>query len=293
MKKLNKKKLLVLLLIIGLAVLTGCQRNVDSNGVTLPEKVIYLDTPWKAMMNEGFISALLVWPLAQAINLVNSWTGSAILSVALVTLLFNVITLPFTIKSTVQMQKMQEINPKLQEIQAKYEGRTDDQSRMAQAQEMQQLYNKYNLNPLGSIVTPLLQFPILIAMYYAVQRADAVVSGTAFGMPLSTTPRAAAANISQGWPLVLIFALMIISQFMSTKISMWLAEKKRKSARNYKAYADKGNRQSSQQNVMTISLLAMVGVLGFGWPIAMSVYWLINSVINILKTVYVQKRYVE
>ena len=245
------------------------------------------------MMNEGFISALLVWPLAQAINLVNSWTGSAILSVALVTLLFNVITLPFTIKSTVQMQKMQEINPKLQEIQAKYEGRTDDQSRMAQAQEMQQLYNKYNLNPLGSIVTPLLQFPILIAMYYAVQRADAVVSGTAFGMPLSTTPRAAAANISQGWPLVLIFALMIISQFMSTKISMWLAEKKRKSARNYKAYADKGNRQSSQQNVMTISLLAMVGVLGFGWPIAMSVYWLINSVINILKTVYVQKRYVE
>ena len=91
MKKLNKKALLIMLLILGLVVLTGCQRNVDSNGVTLPEKVIYLDTPWKAMMNEGFISALLVWPLAQAINLVYSWTGVSILAVAIVTLVFNLI----------------------------------------------------------------------------------------------------------------------------------------------------------------------------------------------------------
>ncbi len=293
MKKLNKKKVLVMLLILGLMVLTGCQRNVDTNGVTLPEKVIYLNTPWKAMMNEGFISALLVWPLAQAINLVYSWTGISILAVAIVTLVFNLVTLPFTIKSTVQMQKMQEINPKLQEIQAKYEGKTDDNSKLAQAQEMQALYNKYDLNPLGTIATPLLQFPILIAMYYAVQRADAVVSGTAFGMPLSTTPRAAVANFSQGWPLVVIFALMVVSQFVSSKISMWLADKKRKSSRKYKAYADKGNPQSSQQNLMTIMLLGMVAVLGFGWPIAMSVYWLINSVINVLKTLYVQKRYVD
>ena len=293
MKKLHKKTLLVLLVVVGLLVLTGCQRNVDQNGNTLPEKIIYLTTPWKDMMSEGFISALFVWPLAQAINLIWSWTGISILAVAVVTLLFNVLTLPLTIKSTVQMQRMQELNPKLQEIQEKYAGRTDDAARMAQAQEMQVLYNKYNLNPLGAMITPFIQFPILIAMYYAVQRADAVVNGTAFGLPLTTTPKAAVENFSQGWPLVVIFALMVISQFVSSKISQWLADKKRKSAKGYREYKDNGSANSMQSNMMMIGLLAMVALLGFRWPIAMSVYWLINSVINILKTLFVQKRYVD
>ena len=46
---------------------------------------------------------------------------------------------------TTSEQKMQEVQPELQKIQAKYEGRTDEVSQQRMAQEMQQLYAKYNI----------------------------------------------------------------------------------------------------------------------------------------------------
>ena len=292
MKKINKKALLILLLIAGMVLLTGCQRNMDANGVTLPEKIIYLTTKWSDMMSEGFITVLLVYPLAQAINWVSSLLNSAVLGVIIITLLFNLITLPLSIKTTVQTQKLQQINPELQAIQEKYAGKDDDNSRMQQAQEMQKLYNKYGINPLGSMLTPFLQFPILIAMYYAVQRAAAVVNGTIFGIPLQTTPKASLANMATNWPIVVIFGLMIITQLLSSMVPKWLADASRKNAKGYKKYAEK-NTSNATQNTMLYAMVLMVAFIGFSWPVTMSVYWLINSGINIAKTVFVQKRYVN
>ena len=37
----------------------------------------------------------------------------------------------------------------------------------------------------------------------------------------------------------------------------------------------------------------MIALMGFRWPMALSLYWLISSLINVLKTIYIQKRYVE
>lgn len=293
MNKINKKTVLMVLIIVGLFVLSGCQRNVDANGVTLPEKVIALSTSWSNAMNEGVLSALLVWPLAQLINLVNSVVNSPVISIVVVTILYNLITLPLSIKSTVSTQKLQIIQPELLKIQAKYEGKTDDNSKLRQAQEMQALYSKNGISPLGSMIMPFIQLPVLISMYYAVQRSEAVVNGTFASLPMITTPKAAIANISKGWPLVLIFVLMCVSQFISSKVPMWLADKKRKATNKYKAYAQPENNTQSQQNIMMISMIAMVGVIGLGWPIAMSIYWLISSIANIGKTLFIQWRYID
>ena len=48
---------------------------------------------------------------------------------------------------------MQLIQPELEKIQRKYEGRDDDTSKMRQAAEMQALYKKYFPNGAGSIFT--------------------------------------------------------------------------------------------------------------------------------------------
>ena len=281
----------MVLVIAALFILSGCARNTDANGITLPEKVIYLTTPFKDMMKEGFLTAVLVWPLAQAINLFYKWIGSSTLAIILVTVIYNILILPMSIKTTASTQKMQMLQPELTKIQAKYEGRTDDAARMAQAQEMQALYNKYGVNPLGSLITPLLQFPILICMYYAVQRADAVCNGTIAGLPMSTTPADAAKSLKTGWPIVIIFAMMLIFQVLSVKVPTWLAERARKNKKGYKAYADNGNANSTQNNMMLLTTSLMVGLLGFKWPVAMSLYWLLNSVINVVKTAMIQQRF--
>ena len=46
---------------------------------------------------------------------------------------------------------------------------------------------------------------------------------------------------------------------------------------------------SSQQKMMQIYMIAMIGVFGLMWPTAMSIYWAVNSLVTIVKTLLVQK----
>jgi YidC/Oxa1 family membrane protein insertase len=182
----------------------------------------------------------------------------------------------------------------LSKIQQKYEGRTDDAARMQQAQEMQALYNKHGINPMGSMLMPLLQFPILIAMYYASQRADVVVNGTIFGVALKTKPIDAFKSLGTLWPIALVFVIMAVLQAMSMLLPQHLAEQRKKKDRSYKAYDDKGaSDQQKSQKYMMYGMLLLVIVLGLRWPAAMSVYWSVSSLANILKTLYIQKRYID
>ena len=56
---------------------------------------------------------------------------------------------------------MQEIQPKIKELQTKYKG---DQSKMGM--ELMELYKKEKVNPLGSCLPLLIQTPILIVLYW-------------------------------------------------------------------------------------------------------------------------------
>ena len=294
MKKiLSNKKMLVILCMFALMLLAGCQRNVDGQGNVLPERIIYLDTPWSAMLNESILTAVLVYPLAQLINFIGKLTGSGVLGVVITTLLYNGITIALSIKSTVSSQKMQMIQPELNKIQAKYEGRNDDNSRMQMYQEQQALMQKHGVNPMASLGTAFLQFPIMIAMFYAAQRADVVVNGTFLGVPLQKTPWDGFTNIKEYWPLVLIFVFMVIMQFASSMLPKYLADKKRKNRKGYKAYADDGSANNAQTNTMLYTMILLVVVLGIRWPSAMSVYWGVSSLANILKTLYIQRRYID
>ena len=150
---MNKKRLNLVLLVIGLAfVLTGCSNSTE---------LIGLDTTFSEVMDEGFFAGIITFPLSQAINWLEPKVG-IFLAIALVTIAINIVVLAFTFKSSVGMQKMQEIQPELQKIQAKYEGRTDDQSQQRMAMEMQQLYSKYDINPFTTLLITIIQFTLLI-----------------------------------------------------------------------------------------------------------------------------------
>lgn len=291
-KIISNKKTLIIIILVMMAVLTGCQRNVDQSGITLPEKIIYLSTPWKDMLSESFFTAIFVYPLAQCVNFIGTKLNSSFLGIVITTLLYNIITLSLTVKSTISGQKIQMLQPELAKIQAKYENRDDENARMMQAQEMQALYNKHGINPLGSLVTPFLQFPIMIAMLYAVQRADIVCNGSFLNIPLSIKPSEAFKDLANGWPIAVLFVLMAISQFISSKIPQMYAEKKRKEAKNYRAYKEEGQK-APNTNMMMYSMIGMVVLLGLNWPAAMTIYWLVSAFANIVKTVYIQKRYID
>ncbi len=87
------------------------------------------------------------------------------ISIIISTILFKLIVLPLTLKQTKSMKKMQEMNPKIQELQEKY-GK-DPQT--LQRKQME-LYKEGNYSPFSGCLPLLIQFPILIAFFYVIQQ---------------------------------------------------------------------------------------------------------------------------
>lgn len=280
---MNKKRLILVLTVILLALtLSGCSVPVDENGQTI---LINQNTTFGEVMDEGVFAAIITYPIAQAINYLEPFVGIA-LAITIVTLAINAIVLTFTFKSNVAMQKMQEIQPELTKIQAKYEGKTDEQSQQRMAMEMQQLYAKYGINPIGSLLSTFIQFPILIGMYNAVRRSAAVANATFAGVSLSQTPKEAFLN--KDWLCVVIFVLMVITQFLSIKTPQWVAEYrgKKEADAHHKSYKKP---EQNQNIMMTYGMLVMISFIMLSWPTALSLYYVIYSIINIIKTLLIDK----
>lgn len=292
MKKLFKNKKLWIALGL-LITLTACTNVIDPDTkLIMPDKIIHLDTTiGDILANESWFSAFFVYPISQAINFVNQYVG-VVMSIVIVTILIKLLTLSFTIKSTVASQKMQVINPELKAIQDKYAGKTDNQSKMKMSQEMQALYSKHNINPFGSIVVMFIQFPIIIAMYQAVQRAAAVVNGSVLGTSLQTTPYDA---FFQGvYLFVVIYVLMGVFQFISMKLPMYL-QKKFAPVKEKKHVSHDDSKKSAAPNMemMMYVSLGMIMFIAITWPTAMSLYWLVTSLAQVAQTVFIQFKYIS
>lgn len=278
---MNKKKILMAISIIcALFFLTGCSTNFD---------LIYLDTTFeqmKAADGNGIFDLILTWPLAQAINqLTVIFKDNVFLAIVIVTVVINVILLLATLKSNLAMQKMQTIQPELTKIQKKYEGRTDQQSQMRMSSEMQALYNKYGINPLSALLTSFLQFPVLIAMYSAVRRSAAVADGKFLGHTLALTPKQAFS--AKAWPLVVIYVLMILAQLLSVCLPQILVKirLKKEADLHHKHYE-----APKQQNAaMTYGMVIFIAFIMLNWPCALSLYYVITSCVQIIKTLVLNK----
>jgi len=108
-------------------------------------------------------------PMLNALLLLYGFLGENFaLSIAIFTILVRLITLPLTLPQQKSAKKMQEVQPRLQELQKKYK---DDKEKLAQAQ--MQLYKEAGVNPLGGCLPLIIQFPIWIGLYQSISQAIA------------------------------------------------------------------------------------------------------------------------
>lgn len=172
--------------------------------------------------------------------------------------------------------------------------KTDDRSRMLMAQETQQLYKQNNISPFGSILVMFIQLPILMGMYYATMRASAIVVGSFGSIDLSITPLAGLQNGHISY--IIIFALMVFFNFLSYKIPQWLQKyEKKKNHVKEKKYAqpkDNGGMMGNMNMMMYMST-AMIAILAFSWPLAMSFYWLVSSIFRVVQNLVVHKVFIS
>ena len=82
------------------------------------------------------------------------------IAIILLTVLIKVVFMPLSLKTLRSQKQMQEIQPKLKELQEKHK---DD--KQAQAQATMQFYKENNINQLSGCLPLLIQLPILLAVY--------------------------------------------------------------------------------------------------------------------------------
>jgi len=90
------------------------------------------------------------------------------LAIIVFTLLVRLITYPLTARQTKSMQALQELqkSEKWLDMQKKYK---DDREKIAQ--EQMKLYQEAGVNPFGSCLPTLIQFPVIIGLYQAINAA--------------------------------------------------------------------------------------------------------------------------
>lgn len=117
------------------------------------------------MVQFGYMS-FIAKPLLKILKWTYKYVPNYGWDIVLLTLAINMALFPFKAKSWRSMKKMQDVAPKQKAIQEKYKKYSMRDPRRRQMQEeIGALYKEHGVNPLGSCLPQLVQFPIWWALY--------------------------------------------------------------------------------------------------------------------------------
>ena len=160
------------------------------------------------------------------------------------------------------------------------------------AQEMSKLYKKHKINPFGALLVMIVQFPVFICVWGALQGSASLSSDSLFNLHLSDSINTVlfnGANWGNGSALtaLILFLLMAAAQVISMLLPQWIQKRKRKNV----ASLGKNPAQTEQQNRMkmfTYIMMAMIIFMGFTLPSAMGVYWFVGALFSIGQTFVIE-----
>ncbi len=207
-----------------------------------------------------------------------SWS----LSIVFLTLVVRIAMIPLFMRQINSTRGMQELQPKLQELQKKY---ADDRDRLGQ--ETMKLYKDEGVNPMASCLPLLIQMPFFLALYRVIDGAsrgvargswlagpenqallDSLTNATIFGVPLS----------GKFWPLVdgfggaqvltgIMTIIMVVAQFLTQRAMF---------TKNMSPQAMQGP-MFQQQKMMLYLFPAMYIFFGATIPLGVLIYLLTTT----------------
>lgn len=276
-----------------LAINTGYYGNYNGQEVKITGK------SWSYAWGVDPLSGLIVYPVGALTDIITKglldggvMAGVAqLLALIIITVLVRGIMLAATFKQTTATSKMQTLQPEIAKIQAKYpNSNTNQYEKQRVAEETMKLYKKHKINPFGSIIIMLVQFPVFICVWGALQGSAYLSSNAVLGLNLSDSISSVLftwsnwANPSSGvWTALVLFLLMAGAQVVSMLLPQWLQKSKLKKLEKL----GKNPAQKQQDNKMkwfTYIMMVMIIVMGFSLASAMGVYWFIGALISIAQT---------
>jgi len=225
---------------------------------------------WNLLILDPMLNSLLF--LYQL--LFNNFT----LTILVFTVLIRLITFPLTYQQQRATRKLTELQQsdawkKMQEKYAK------DREKLAQ--EQMKLYQEAGVNPFGSCLPTLIQFPVLIGLYQAINLAMA--TSPVQLLDLSTHIYSFLPNVAHFVPLQNSFLwlnLGLPDPFyvlpLIVVVTTWLQSRVMTPAT---AGADPQAAQMSQSMAITMPL--MIGWMSLQFPSGLSIYWVVSNAVSV------------
>ncbi len=219
---------------------------------------------WELIIQQPIINVLIV----MSAYLGNSF-GAAIIAL---TILVNLAMLPLTQSQIRSSKAMQDLQPKIAELQKKY-----GKDRQKLSQEQMRLYKESGVKPAGCFITMIIQMPVWIALYQSIMLA------------LAFAPEGLL-NLSRYlYPWDIVFTVLPLNRiFLSLDLAnpniilavlvgatMWMQQKMSTTT------VSTDPRQAQQSQLMIWMMPMMFGLLALSFPAGLSLYWVTSSVVRI------------
>ncbi len=192
------------------------------------------------------------------------------LAILAFTILVRAVTFPLMLRQMHQTRAMQSLQPRVQEINKKY---NDPKRRQ---EELMKAYREAGVNPLGCLGPMLIQMPILIALFYSIRQTLAIspealeaLSGHLYSwsyiqhaVPLEES----FLGMDLRHPNMILVVLVGLTTWAQTKTTISVTT---------------DERQRAQQQMMAYMMPMMFAFFALSFPSGVSLYWVVNSLVGI------------
>jgi len=195
-------------------------------------------------------------PLLWFLKLTNKITGNFGIDILILSILIKIIFIPLTQISMKSMKEMQKVQPEMSRIKEQYK---NDKARLQQ--EIMLLYKRRKINPMSGCLPMLIQIPVFIALYNALQYTIEMrhapfflwIQDLAAKDPIYITP-------------LIMGATMVLQQKMTPTAA------------------------DPTQAKMFLLMPVMFTFLFLNFPSGLVLYWLVNNVLSIAHQYYMNKK---
>ncbi len=244
--------------------------HASDNGWNLGE--MYFDY---CQQSSGFLTWLevaLKWIMGIVYKIIPNW-GICIL---VMTLLLRLALYPMTKKSSLSSVKMQQVQPRMQELQNKYKSNPEKLN-----QEMAALYKETGYNPMSGCLPLLIQFPIIMAMYnlfnnYFDFRGASFIPGWIPDLSQGDSVYTLGFNLPFiGNEIRLLPVIYVVIQVLQTKIM---------------SKTQVQTEQTKSMNTMMYVMPFMFFFMFYNAPSGLVIYWTFSMVVAIVQQLFINKQ---
>jgi YidC/Oxa1 family membrane protein insertase len=207
----------------------------------------------------------LTRPLSALVLRAMVWAHGLVPNYGLIIIVFSILTkllfYRLTHKSFMEMKRMQDLQPRLEELKTKY---ANNKEELARAQ--MNLYKEAGVNPLGSCLPMLLQMPVFVALFQ-VLRTTIELRGAPFALWITDLSQPDTIATIAGFPLHVLPLLMGVGMLVQQQFS------------------SRDPSQAMMGKLMPIVFTALF----YNFASGLVLYWLVNTVLSVAQQYYIHR----